>query len=61
MPNGRGTLIFQGARYEGEVRDGKPDGIGTLINAAGTVRGFWKGGCLQEKQKVAFGVPLSAC
>jgi MORN repeat len=61
MPNGRGTLIFQGVRYEGEVRDGKPNGIGTLSNAAGTVRGFWKEGCLQDKQKVAFGVPLSAC
>ena len=33
MPNGRGTLIFQGVRYEGEVRDGKPNGIGTLTNA----------------------------
>jgi MORN repeat len=61
MPNGSGTLIFQGVRYEGEVRDGKPDGIGTLTNVAGQVRGFWKAGCLQEKQKVAFGVPLSAC
>ena len=61
MPNGRGTLIVQGVRYEGEVRDGKPNGIGTLTNAAVTVRGFWKAGCLQEKQKVAFGVPLSAC
>jgi hypothetical protein len=61
MPNGHGTLIFQGVRYEGEVRDGKPDGIGTLTNAGGTVRGFWKNGCLQDKQKAAFGVPLSAC
>jgi MORN repeat len=61
MPNGRGTLIFQGVRYEGELVDGKPNGIGTLTNAAGSLRGFWKDGCLQDKRKVAFGVPLSAC
>ena len=62
VPNGRGTLIFQGVRYEGELVDGKPNGIGTLTNTVGSLRGFWKDGCLQDsKQKAAFGVPLSAC
>jgi hypothetical protein len=61
-PSGRGTLIVQGVRYEGELRSGKPNGFGTLTNAGGTFRGTWRDGCLQDqKQKAAFGVPLSAC
>jgi len=56
------TLIVQGVRYEGELRNGKPNGFGTLTNVSGTFRGTWKDGCLQDsKQKAAFGVPLSAC
>jgi hypothetical protein len=61
-PNGRGVLIVQGVRYDGELRNGKPNGFGTLTNANGIFRGTWRDGCLQDqKQKAAFGVPLSAC
>jgi hypothetical protein len=61
-PNGRGVLIVQGVRYDGALRNGKPNGFGTLTNMSGTFRGTWKDGCLQDqKQKAAFGVPLSAC
>jgi hypothetical protein len=61
-PSGHGVLIVQGVRYEGELRNGKPNGSGTLANATGTVRGTWKDGCLQNaKQKASFGVPLAAC
>jgi MORN repeat len=61
-PNGHGVLIVQGLRYDGELRNGKPNGFGTLTNVSGTFRGTWRDGCLQDqKQKAAFGVPLSAC
>jgi hypothetical protein len=36
-----------GNRYEGEVRNGKPDGRGTLKTASGpSFSGTWKEGCL---------------
>ena len=61
-PNGRGVLILKGARYDGEFRNGKPNGSGTVTSQRGVIKGTWKDGCLTgAKQKVAVGVPLSAC
>ena len=38
-----------GARYEGEWLDGKPDGQGTYTDAAGAVlSGRWTGGCFSN-------------
>jgi opacity protein-like surface antigen len=61
-PQGRGVLILQGVRYEGEFRSGKPNGAGTLIRAGESFRGTWIDGCFREgTRKASFGVPLSAC
>ena len=57
----KGVLTLQKLRYEGEFRDGKPNGIGTLTAGSETVQGVWKDGCLQGRRKASIGVPLSAC
>ena len=61
-PHGRGVLILQSVRYEGEFRIGKPNGAGTLTNGSDTFRGTWTDGCFRDgARKASFGVPLSAC
>jgi len=61
-PQGRGVLTLQSARYDGEFRGGKPNGSGTVTNLEGVFKGFWKNGCLvDEKRRIAFGVPSSTC
>ena len=46
--NGQGTIYYSnGARYEGECKDGKPHGQGTYFYAnGGHYEGQWKGGKL---------------
>jgi hypothetical protein len=56
------VLTLQKLRYDGEFRDGKPNGAGTLAEGSETVRGTWKDGCLQGGlRKASIGIPLSAC
>jgi hypothetical protein len=57
MPNGRGIIRRDnGERYEGDVKDGKPDGYGTLVKIASLVtpndtqmryEGEWKDGVFE--------------
>ena len=61
-PNGQGVLTLKTARYDGEFRNGKPNGLGTVTSQRGVFKGTWKDGCLiGGKQRIAVGVPLSAC
>ena len=62
-PNGQGVLTLKTDRYDGAFRNGKPNGFGTLAEFQhGVFKGTWKDGCLiGGKQKIAVGVPLSAC
>jgi hypothetical protein len=52
---------LQKLRYEGDFRNGKPNGVGSLTAGSETVQGMWKDGCLQGTRKASIGVPLSAC
>ncbi len=60
---GKGMLVLSdGRKYEGALKEGLPEGQGTLTDPAGTVNGTWKAGCFNDgKNKVAFGVSPSAC
>src|ERR1700722_17494121 len=59
-PHGRGVLTLQSARYEGEFRNGKPQGNGTVTNLEGVFKGKGKEGCLVgDKRKISFAVPSS--
>ncbi|PMZ86329.1 hypothetical protein C1X95_30790, partial [Pseudomonas sp. FW306-2-11AD] len=50
------------ARYEGDFRNGKPNGVGTATTLEGVFQGVWKDGCLTDgKRKMAFGVSSSTC
>jgi len=61
-PNGQGVLTLKNARYDGEFRNGKPNGLGVITSQRGVFKGTWKDGCLiGDKQKIAVGVPTSAC
>jgi hypothetical protein len=56
------VLTLQKLRYEGQFRDGKPNGAGSLTQGSEIVHGTWKDGCLQGGQrKASIGIPLSAC
>jgi hypothetical protein len=61
-PNGHGVMTLKQQRYDGEFRGGKPNGAGSLSVDGKLVQGNWRDGCLQgSEQKVAVGIPLSAC
>jgi hypothetical protein len=55
-------LIVPGVRYEGEFRNGKPDGTGTMTKGSETFRGAWTAGCFRDDaRKASLGVPLATC
>ena len=59
---GRILVLSDGRKYDGALKDGLPEGQGTLTDPAGSVTGAWKAGCFNDgKNKVAFGVSPSAC
>jgi hypothetical protein len=44
------------------VRNGKPNGVGTLTNGTDVIYGTWTNGCFRDAtRKVSFGVPASTC
>jgi hypothetical protein len=55
-------MTLQSSHYEGEFRNGKPNGEGTVTNLQGVFKGKWKEGCLTEgKQKINFAVSSATC
>ena len=48
--NGNGNFVLpDGSWYEGEIKDGRAEGIGELICFNGTHKGSFKAGKLNEK------------
>jgi hypothetical protein len=53
--------VFAG-HYEGSLRNGKPNGAGTLTQGGVAYNGTWRDGCFRDgSRRAAFGVPLASC
>ena len=49
------------ARFEGEMRDHKPNGFGTFTHRGETFEGNWRDGCFQGDTQIAIGTTFEAC
>ena len=53
--HGRGTItLADGSRFEGEYRNGKPNGNGTFTTGSVTLTGNWTNGCFQQGNRKAW-------
>ena len=64
--SGKGRFIWHHSAgvdvYDGEYRDGKPHGYGTVTWADGTrFEGQWRNGCFEKDGQIAWYAPEDAC